>query len=253
MRGTRQVEQLRRPRGRLHLGGSEAILFDLDDTILAFTATSGPAWRAVCDEYGPALSVEPGALFDAIGMAREWFWSDAGRHQQGRLDLDEARRQIVTRAAEALGSARQDVARRIADAYTARRDEILHPFPGALETLGTLRQSGSKLGLVTNGGSRGQRAKVERFGLEDLFDCIVIEGEFGVGKPDHRVFLHCLEVLQVGTVQAWMVGDDLQRDIGPAMALGMGTVWVDWEGCGVPTGTPAPPTKVVESVRELVQ
>ena len=90
-----------------------------------------------------------------------------------------------------------------------------------METVRKLRRRGIGLGLVANGSAQGQRAKIERFGLEALFDSIVVEGELGVGKPDPRVFLHALEQLGVAAGDAWMVGDNLQRDIGGTLGVGI--------------------------------
>lgn len=83
------------------------------------------------------------------------------------------------------------MARELADSYTAlreEREETIAPFPGAIETLHRFRDKGVRPGL-TNGRAETQRAKVDRFGLDSLFDFVLIEGEFGVGKPDERVYL----------------------------------------------------------------
>jgi hypothetical protein len=49
--------------------------------------------------------------------------------------------------------------------------------------------------LLTNGGSKGQRLKIDRFDLAPLFDAILIEGEVGFGKPDPRIYTKALEAL----------------------------------------------------------
>ena len=54
------------------------------------------------------------------------------------------------------------------------------------------------LGLVTNGDATQQRDKIERHGLARFFDAIVIEGEFGAGKPDEIVYRHALGELALG-------------------------------------------------------
>jgi putative hydrolase of the HAD superfamily len=46
------------------------------------------------------------------------------------------------------------------------------------------------------------------------------------GKPDPRIFQRALESLQVAPAAAWMVGDNFESDIRPAVALGLGTCWL---------------------------
>jgi putative hydrolase of the HAD superfamily len=80
---------------------------------------------------------------------------------------------------------------------------------------------GIKLALVTNGAAAPQRAKIARFELEPLFDAIVVEGEFGRGKPEPAVYAHALSSLGVAAADAWMVGDNLEWDVATPRRLGM--------------------------------
>jgi len=228
-----------------------AVLLDLDDTILAYGDPKG-CWRTVCSGFVSQVGVSSvDELLAAIDEAREWYWGDLERHRQGRLDLLITRRKIVAKAFSRLGIDAPDVARDLADAYAEMREGGARPFPGAIDTLQHFRNQGVRLGLVTNGGSEMQRGKLERFRLEPYFDCVLIEGEFGVGKPDERVFRHMLEQFNVTAKNAWMVGDDLQRDISGAGALGLFTIWVDWRGDGLPESSPVLPDHIIRSITEL--
>lgn len=109
-----------------------------------------------------------------------------------------------------------------------------------------------RLALLTNGDARNQRRNVETHGLEPYFDCIVIEGEFGIGKPDERVFRHAMQSLSCAADATWMIGDNLEADIAPALALGMHTIWVDGLGSGLPEGVDIQPHRIVRAIRELL-
>ncbi|MDE3096839.1 MAG: HAD family hydrolase [Chloroflexota bacterium] len=230
----------------------QAILFDMDGTILDWQSGMEESWLASCEAHCDG-SFAPAALHEAIRARRTWFWDDAERARNGRLDLDAASRAIVRLAFDDAGLRPVDLADRIADDYRARRTAAIAPYPGAIETLAALRERGARLALLTNGGAESQRRSIERFGLAQYFACIVIEGEFGCGKPDERVFRHALAAVGCEPAAAWMVGDNLEADIAPAVALGLHAVWVDG-GAGARPAAPGDvrPHRIVRSISELV-
>jgi putative hydrolase of the HAD superfamily len=239
------VAELREPK---------AILFDLDDTILAFDIVSGALWQELCHRFAPQVDgYEADDLMKAIDKARDWYWSDPDRHRRGRLDLVTARRELVLIAFSNLGIKDTDVAIQLADAYSTEREEGVELFPRAIDVLKNFRNKGCKLALLTNGSSEYQRSKINRFGLEPFFDHIQIEGEFGLGKPDERVFLHSLEQLGVSANEAWMVGDNLEWDIGGAQKVGIYGIWVDWQNEGLPESSPVKPDRIVKGISELLK
>lgn len=223
----------------------------MDGTILDWTTGMEDSWLASCEAHCDGLFV-PADMHNAIKERRLWFWSDPVRAKQGRMALDAAAREIVRRAFIDHGLDSVDLAHRIADDYRARRLAVLFPYPGAIETLAAVRERGIRTALLTNGEARNQRQSVERHALEQYFDCIVIEGEFGVGKPDERVFRHALASCGARVETTWMVGDSLEADIAPAVRLGMHAIWVDEAGEGVPDGAPAQPHRVVRTISELI-
>jgi putative hydrolase of the HAD superfamily len=229
-----------------------ALLVDLDDTILAFDAVSEQVWATVCAQYTDVLpGRNAGALHGAIGTARQWFWDDPERNRWGRLNLLKASRVVLEEALGQLGVVDTELASRIAVTYRLMRNEPVHVLPGAIETILHFKDQGSRLALLTNGDAQGQWEKINRFELVTYFDCIVVEGEFGFGKPDARVFLHALDELGTEPAEAWMVGDNLLHDIGGAQAVGIHGVWVDRLGKGVPQASPVWPDRTVGAFAEL--
>lgn len=233
---------------------AEAVFFDMDGTLLDWQAGLDDSWRAVSVEACAELDsgVTPDALFDAITARRTWFWADAERAATGRMDLAASSCRIVELALNDLGADAPDVARRTGTAYRERREASIALIPGAIETLERLRGHGIALALITNGAAASQRRSVERFGLAPYFDCIVIEGEFGCGKPDERVFRHALAAVGHPPERAWMVGDFIEADIVTPRRLGMHTVWIDPTGAGVPEGAAVAPHRVIRTIAELL-
>lgn len=223
----------------------EAILFDLDDTILDDSGGAAPAWRVVFAE------IEVPAGLDAeVDRVREWYWSDAGRHRTGRADLLAATTAIVATALERIGRPDPALAGTVAARYRALRDEAVALLPGAVEMLERLRGEGITLGLITNGGAHAQRAKLERFRLATHFDYIGIEGERGFGKPDPRSYATAISALGCNPAVTWMVGDNLLWDVLAPQEHGISGIWVNPAGRAHPPDGPAP-WRVIRSVAEL--
>ncbi|MCH8066551.1 MAG: HAD family hydrolase [Chloroflexi bacterium] len=229
----------------------QAIFFDLDGTILDWQSGMERTWLAACEEHCEG-SYAPAELHEAIRARRTWFWDDPERARTGRMNLDEVSREIVRRAFADSGLQNRDLAHRIANDYRRQRIEAIAPYAGAVEALAAIRARGTPMALLTNGEAATQRRSVDRYDLAQYFDCILIEGEFGVGKPDERVFRHALAAVSGRPETTWMIGDNLAVDIAPAVGMGMHGVWVDAAGDGLPEDTPVRPDRIVRAISELV-
>lgn len=232
----------------------KALLLDLDDTILESYGNPDTAWLQLCREFAGSLGdVAAKELQAAVLQARDWYWSDAKRARQGRLEMLRARRDILLRAFAEFNVPDPLLITRMGERYNQIREEAVRPIPGAIETLRRLRQAGMPLGLITNGNAEMQRAKIERFSVAEYFDHVQIEGEFGIGKPDERAFRHALDSLGVEPTEAWMVGDNLDNDIRGAQQAGIHAIWVDTHGSGLPDGTTVRPDSIIRSLLDLVK
>jgi len=228
-----------------------AVFFDMDDTLLdAVTAMQG-AWEAVCGEHAPKLGCEPGALREAIRRESMEFWKDESKvEREWRTRLLDAREHCIRLALTAEGWDPAP-ARAMAEQYSTEHRARLRLFDDAVETIETLREAGFRLGLLTNGPRPLQRDKIERFGLEPYFDVIVIEGEFGHGKPHPEVFAHALRTVKAGPDQAWHIGDNLYADIGGAQRAGIHAVWIHRDRLELREGAPATPDRAVAHLNEV--
>ncbi len=231
----------------------KSLLVDLDDTILAYGAVSGSVWLDICEQYTgrlPGWTAE--RLSEGINSYRQWFWSDPDRHRRGRLNLVDVRHEIVLGAFRQMGIDAQDVARSLGEDYARERDARVRPFSGAIEALASLQNTGVRMALITNGNSKSQRGKIERFDLERFFDCVLIEGEFGIGKPDERVYLEALRQLGSAPEDAWIIGDNLEWEVRAPQRLGIYAIWNDYANTGLPVGSDARPDRIVTAFSELL-
>ncbi len=227
-----------------------AVLFDLDDTLLDWQTAVHVSWETVCAEAAPRLGADAAALRRAIQREGARFWADEAAVAGYRVRPLASRREIVRLAlrAEGLDEAPADA---LARHSLAELRERIVPFPDALDTLDALRAVGYRLALVTNGSADTQRAKIERWGLEARFEAIVVEGEFGRGKPDPAVFAHALTGTGAAPADAWMVGDNLYADIGGAQAAGIHGVWIHRDRLPFPDDPPAWPGRRIGHLAEL--
>ena len=234
------------------LPGLRILCLDLDDTLLDDQSSIEQGWQHAAEQWieaCPQLTRE--AALAELAEARRWYWDDEDRERSGRLDLYGARFAIMSRALERVGPPAPQLAADLARELTDYREANVRLVPGARELLGRLRAAVPRMALVTNGAAAPQRAKIERFGLEDFFDHIQIEGEFGAGKPDRRVYEHVLERLRAAPEESMMVGDNFVCDVLGPLALGMRAAWVDVAGTGR-SPRPAPrPHLTLRSVLEL--
>jgi putative hydrolase of the HAD superfamily len=231
----------------------KGILFDLDDTILAFASVADQVWRDVCDHYaeqtGWFLSDD---LFQKIREMSNWYWSNKERHKEGRKDLAAVRRIIVKGVFDDLGISAPELANRIADDFSVKRLEAVHLLPGAEETLEYLTKQDIALALITNGEARMQREKIDRFNLERHFKTILIEEELGYGKPEPEFYLRAITDLDLEPKDVWSVGDNLEWEVEAPQKLGIYSIWIDYRGNGLPQDSKVKPDRIINSISELV-
>ena len=229
----------------------EHLLLDLDDTLLDYSGGVEDCWSASCTAGCADGALDVSALTAAVAASRRWFWDDPTRQRVERVNMLGAWTKIVAHALETLGRPDPVRAAAIAEEFGRRRRVAMRLFPEARACLDAWRNAGLRLGLVTNGDATQQRDKIERHGLAAYFDVIVIEGEFGAGKPDASVYRHALETLGAAAAATCMVGDHLDFDVAGAQALGMHGIWVDRTGTGLPPNCLVRPHSIITSLTEL--
>ena len=88
------------------------------------------------------------------------------------------------------------------------------------------------------------------YGLSELLSAVVDSRIVGVEKPDPAIFRIALERIGAEAGETVFVGDNLDRDIQPAKALGMKTVWIR-ESEKPPSPNPQEADRTIGSLMEL--
>ncbi|SES63071.1 putative hydrolase of the HAD superfamily [Oceanobacillus limi] len=82
-----------------------------------------------------------------------------------------------------------------------------------------------KVAIITNGSTKRQKAKIRNTNLDSCFDTILISEEVGMKKPDKRIFDLALDMLHVPAESALFVGDDMEKDIDGSQQANMKGIW----------------------------
>ena len=192
----------------------DTVVFDLDDTICEYRQSG----RAILSDAFDQVGVDP------FFTVEDYFAIFEDHAARGEPVAD-----IRERCFEALAAKQgfePSLGRELADIYRDTRDHRDVRFrPGAAEALDRLRAD-HRLGLVTNGGPRMQRQKLDALGISDSFDTLVFAGYESAPKPAAEPFHRALEALNADPARAVHVGNSLAADIAGAHAAGLTSVWI---------------------------
>ena len=234
----------------------KGILFDMDGVLLIPSQRSDQSWQQACQQFAPVLDIAPEVLEQALRESREAYQRDiahdSDKQRRDRLEPFATRRETVERGLQRIGKENTALATAMVHAYETIGNEHRHLAPHALDILKQLRKFNIPLALISNGNASYQRQKIERYRLASFFDTILIEEEFGVAKPDQRIFLAALDHLHVAAHETWMVGDDLMLDIAASQQLGIFAIWFDLSQKGLPKDSSVHPDRIIHSLPELL-
>lgn len=204
----------------LKIDDLRALTLDLDDTLWPIWPTIARAesvLQAWLQQHAPRVTER----FDGVAMrtVRE---AVSRERPEWAHDLSALRRESIRRLLAAAG---EDEA--LADAafavFLAERQRV-ELYADALPALQRLAARWPLFAL-SNG-----NADLERIGLQRWFSGSLAAREFGVGKPDARIFTAACERLGCAPHEVLHVGDDLVLDVQGALDAGLQAAWLCREG-----------------------
>lgn len=215
------------------------IFFDADETLFTFDSFGG--LQRMFLDYSVTFTADDFQDYQAVNKP---LWVE---YQNGAISALQLQHQRFEGWAAKLNVPAGD----LNEAFLNAMAEICTPLPGALSLLKTLKGK-AKLGIITNGFTALQEIRLERTGLRDYFDLLVISEQIGVAKPHPAIFDYALE--QAGNParsRVLMVGDTAESDILGGMNAGVSTCWLNAHQRTLPDGVE--PTWTVTSLGELEQ
>lgn len=193
-----------------------ALTLDLDDTLWPIWPTIERAEAVLHDwlaHHAPRVTARfDRAAMRAVREAVSQDWPDRAH------DLSALREESIRRLLAASGES-EALARPAFEVFLAERQRV----DFYADTLPALERLAARWPLfaLSNG-----NADLGRVGLGHWFQGGLAAREFGVGKPDARIFAAACERLACAPGEVLHVGDDLHHDVRGALDAGLQAAWV---------------------------
>ena len=213
------------------MSGWSAVFFDLDGTLADTVDLIIRCYRHMVEVHRE----EP--------MDDEFWLSTMGRPLRDQI------RELVSDEEEV---------ERMANTYATYQrtihDDMVKPFPGAVETVEALKAAGTRVAVVTSKRRRMAVRTIKCCGLEGAFDLLVCADDVTKGKPDPepvRLALHTLG-LSRQPERVLFVGD-APYDVLSGRAAGTRTAAVEWGSYSRAVLSEAGPDYWLGSLRETLE
>ncbi len=203
-------------------------LFDVHSAVASHRAAVGPKADAVS------------ALWRQKQIEYSWLRSLMGDY----ADFWQLTQDALDYAMQSHGLTDPGLREKLLQSYT-----VLKAYPDAAACLDTLRQAGSKLGILSNG-ARGMLASaVTSAGFDGLFDAVLSVDAVRVFKTDPRVYALVTTEFKVSPDQICFVSSNAW-DVAGAAHFGFQTVWIN-RLAQPPENLPGRAKAVISSLSEL--
>jgi putative hydrolase of the HAD superfamily len=193
---------------------NQHLIFDADDTLWENNIYFERAIEEFLDflAHATLTRAQVRAVLDEIELA------NAGAHGYGSAAFAHNLRQTYERlAGEHL---REDDLERVMAFGLRILSQPIEVITGVEVTLGALAAR-HDLVLLTKGQADEQRLKIERSGLAGYFRHVAV-----VPEKTRATYRDLVAALDLDPARAWMIGNSPKSDINPALAAGLGAVFI---------------------------
>lgn len=198
------------------------LVFDVDDTLYEQIVPFKNAYRSLFDID---IDMEKFYLLSR-------YYSDVKfeASRNGEMTMDEYHIYRIQEAARDLGVFLTDEQALNMQKEYKKNQQKLQMSDITINILELAKKNNVKLGVITNGPSEHQWAKIDALGVEKLIprENIIVSGDLGIiNKPDVRIFDAMQEKLQLDTESLYYIGDSFENDIVGANNAGWKSIWIN--------------------------
>jgi len=203
----------------------KAVIFDLDDTLFDHTSSIvGALGTWVPSLTGVELTDELLAAWFVIERRNFDAWLAGQVTHQGQ------RRGRLREFLPVLGHPVPATDEELDEVFTGFLDcyqQNWAAFPDARTALEVAKGNGWRIGVLTNGSTVQQNAKLTAIGLAGLVDVVSTSEALGFSKPAPEAYHLTCEALGADPAETLMIGDNLELDVLGARAAGLSAEHLD--------------------------
>ncbi|HSV86146.1 MAG TPA: HAD family hydrolase [Levilinea sp.] len=207
----------------------DLVLFDLGNTLIYFDGDWGVVlprcYRVLANSLVEAgLELQPHLFAEEFGRRVIAAWEN-----RSASNIEHTVEFILRQALHDFGvqDAPSAHLRPAIDAMFAVSQAHWRVEDDALAMLEQLRQAGYALGMISNASdNQDVQMLVDKAGVRDYFDQIIVSAAVGIRKPDPYIFRLALDHFGAAAERAVMIGDTLSADVLGAHNSGMSSVWI---------------------------
>ena len=221
----------------------KTLLFDLDGTILDYSKSEAAALNAA---YSSVFGENPP---DNVLLSYQKINSSLWKEfEKGTIRIHELKMRRFGKLFETFNlSADPEV---FSSIYLKELGKGGYLIEGSMDVLEFCSEK-FNLGAVTNGVGDVQRSRLERAGIGQFFETVVISSDVGIAKPDPGIFTIALERMDSPNREnVLMIGDSLSSDILGGINAGIDTCWINRHG-EEPDGIK--PVITISNITELLE
>lgn len=197
----------------------KTLLFDLDDTLLDYTADEKRSIEKVLNRHGIPVNADVFELYYSID---DWQHFTLGNISPKTIVTDHFMRMLKILQVE---SAETEIMGEEFYLWMVSSHRVKY---GARKVLSYLRERGYKVYITSNGFTEIQRKRITDSGLENMVDDVFISQEIDLRKPGKAFFNYVFNhIPESSTKNMLIIGDAPTSDILGGLNSGIDTCWLD--------------------------
>ena len=197
------------------------LVFDVDDTLYEQIVPFKNAYKSLFDMD---IDIEQFYL-----LSRHYSDVKFEASRNGEMTMDEYHIYRIQEAAKDLGVCLTAEQALSMQKEYKKNQQKLQMSNITISILELAKENDVKLGIITNGPSEHQWAKIKALGVEKWIakENIIVSGDYGINKPDVRIFEIMKEKLQLPNDSLYYIGDSIENDIVGANNAGWKSIWIN--------------------------
>jgi putative hydrolase of the HAD superfamily len=224
------------------MGKAGMIFFDIDGTLVDHKGAERAAAFSFQRDFA---KIFPGPPDEFASRWQTLAEKHVRRYLAGELSFQDQRRARIRELFALEGSVADNEADSIFSVYLKRYEQNWRLFADVESCLTDI--AGHGLGIISNGDSKQQRAKLQVLGIAERFSTVLISGDIGKAKPETGIFVLACQNAGKRPDECLYVGDDFEVDAMASRRAGMRGIWLNRTGMDRPSRN-----DMIRSLTELV-